>query len=181
MKMSRKPMYVWASATLALAMLLAGCDGIGGSSQTVAEKRLAAAENTSAKYTQAAKDLGAELAKGNENGGKVDWIKAMKLYTDNLESFVKALDQENRDNVNQSLVTAFLIGQDGGYSADVSEQLYEGLMEKAFYSAMMHDLKKANEEFAKKEDAKADIAEAQGYFIGYLKDFVSKQDTAYST
>ncbi|MGD8191266.1 hypothetical protein ACQCN2_14905 [Brevibacillus ginsengisoli] len=179
-----------ATASL-VGLLVTGCGGnqAAPASTNAAQTQPASTEQvkpeekkelTPAEYTQAAKDLIAELEKGKA-GGKVDWDKAQKIYGDNLKALVQSRDEENSDQTNDHLETAMNAGKDGSLSALTVAELHEKLLYKVFFQSMRHDFKEANDKFKDKDKATAEITEAKGFYDGLMKDMVGKRDTKYGT
>lgn len=180
-----KSLNVFATATIALGLVFAGCGTDktaqpAASTATTAEQPQAKQEKTPADYTKAVKDLVAELEKGKD-GGKVDWAKATQLYTDGVKPLVAARDSENSDTVSDQIEAALKAGLDGKLTALTVAELTEKLSQKVFFLSLRHDFKEANEKFKDAKVAKEELAEARGYFDGLLKSFVEKRDTAYGT
>ncbi|PWK13371.1 hypothetical protein [Tumebacillus permanentifrigoris] len=180
-----KTLHVFASATIALGLVLAGC----GADKTAAPATTTTAaadqaqtkqEKSPADYTKGVQDLVAELNKGKD-GGKVDWAKATKLYTDEVKPLVAARDAESNDTISDQIEAALKAGQDGKFTALTVAQLTEKLSQKVFFLSLRHDFKEANEKFKDTKVAKDELAEGRAYFDGLLKSFVEKRDTAYGT
>lgn len=191
-----KAPHLAASIAVTIGLLVTGC-GAGQTGEKSAptsagtEQTQAASANTQpaqeqkkelapADYAKASGDLVAELEKG-KNGGKVDWEKAQKIYSENLKDLVQTRDGESGEQVSDQLESAMNAGKSGAMTPGVVAELHEKLMQNIGFLSMRHDFKEANEKFSDKESAKNEVKEAKEYFEGLLKGMVEKRDTAYGT
>ncbi|MGB8954475.1 MAG: hypothetical protein WCC10_03825, partial [Tumebacillaceae bacterium] len=134
-----KKLHVFATATLALSLMLTACgtDKTAEPTKTTTDTKQGATEQTKkqeispADYVKAV----AELVDGikNPKDGKVDWDKAQKLYDEKIKDHVVALDAENNDKVNEQLTTMMTAGKSGQLAAPVVGQLFDKLLQKATF------------------------------------------------
>lgn len=131
-------------------------------------------------FTEAAKALVDGMKKGAE-AGKIDWAQSHKLYTDNVKSVVKSMDDESESQTDEQLEAALKAGEEGSFSAGVVAQLYDKLLQKTAFLMMRHDFKEANGKFSDQTVAAQELAEAREVYDGILKGMVEKRDKAYGT
>jgi hypothetical protein len=120
-----------------------------------------------------------ELDKAKE-GKKVDFGMVTDLYTKNLQSLVQQRDAEFEAKDDQNITAALQAGQDGSMDPVVSRQLFDKLMQKVFYTTVKHDFTEVEEKWGNKEDVKAEVEEAKGFY-SIIKSTVEKRDAAYGT
>lgn len=184
-----KKLYVFATATLALSLMLTAC-GTNKAEPTKANDAAQGAATAKTETTEKPEVSPADFSKAvadlvdgikNPKDGKVDWATAQKLYDEKLKDHVVALDAEYKDKVNDQLTTMMSAGKDGQLAAPVVAQLFDKLLQKATFLTLRHDFNEANTYFKDKERAKKEIAEAKEYYNGALKSMVQERDTAYKT
>ncbi|WP_047150304.1 hypothetical protein [Aneurinibacillus tyrosinisolvens] len=188
-----QPWKVVASTALAMSLFVTGCSEASKPAQKTETTQNQAAQTStpapaasetkeisSADFVNAAKELVGEIEKGVD-GGKVDWEKVQKIHDDKIKERVQAMDAESKSQVNEQLTAAMAAGKEGSLTVKTAAELYEKLMQKVAFLSVRHDFKEANDNFAKKEDAKKEVAEAKEFYDGLLKGMVEKRDTAYQT
>jgi Rod binding domain-containing protein len=142
-------------------------------------EKAAEIEKEEANYADVFKQALAELEKAKQ-GQKVDFDKVTKLYQENLQTFVQKRDAEFQDKLDQQITTALAAGKDGSLDPMVVKQIFDKLMQKAFYAAIKHEFTEVEENWTNKETVKKDIEEAK-QFYAILQPTVEKRDVAYGT
>ncbi|NNU83210.1 hypothetical protein ETC05_04890 [Geobacillus sp. BMUD] len=121
----------------------------------------------------------AELEKAKQ-GGAVDFGKVESIYKETLQPLVQKRDAEFEDAVDEHITTALAAGKDGSLEPLVVKQIFDKLMQKAFYTTIKHEFTEAEEHWADKEEVKEEIEEAKAFYA-ILQPTVEKRDAAYGT
>ncbi|WP_031407841.1 hypothetical protein [Geobacillus vulcani] len=121
----------------------------------------------------------AELEKAKQ-GGAVDFGKVESIYKEKLQPLVQKRDAEFEDAVDEHITTALAAGKDGSLEPLVVKQIFDKLMQKAFYTTIKHEFTEAEEHWADKEEVKEEIEEAKAFYA-ILQPTVEKRDAAYGT
>jgi len=185
--MKHNKVYLFATATIAAAMLLTACGADQAAETTTAPKEEAKTtqaatvttqEATAKELASAVKELVTELKKTD---APVDFAKAIKLYDEKIKASVQARDTEYKDTVNDQITTSLKGGQEGKLKPEVVAQLADKLLQKVAFLTTRHEFAQANENFKDQAKAKADVQEAKDVYDALLKGMIEKRDKAYST
>lgn len=115
-----------------------------------------------------------ELAKA-KNGETVDFDKVLNVYNEKLKPLVQNLDSATE----QQISSALSAGKDGQLDPVVVKQLFDKLMQKAFFLKIRGEFKESSENWADKAKVKEEIGEAkEAYEV--LEGTVKKREAAYS-
>lgn len=179
------------SSFLALSLLLSACgqDEKKEENNTQTEKNESedkAAESTEKSVTEeiaatvesynTGKD---ELAKAKEDK-EVDYDMVSKLYKEDLQSLVKKRDGEFETSMDQQITTALEAGKSGDLDGYVVKQIFDKIMQEAFFLTMRHEFVEIKEHWEETEEVKTELEEAKAFYAA-LEGTVQKRDSAYST
>ncbi|WP_349408082.1 hypothetical protein [Pseudalkalibacillus sp. SCS-8] len=120
-----------------------------------------------------------ELAKAKEDK-EVDYDKVTELYKNDLQALVKKRDGEFETSMDQQITTALEAGKSGDLDGYVVKQIFDKLMQKAFFDTMRHEFIEIKEHWGEKEEVKEELEEAKAFYAA-LEGTVQKRDSAYST
>lgn len=178
------------SSFVAVGLLLSACSSNQNDSssenQQVETENQQETENTESSennkemnYAESFNNAVAELNKAKEDK-EVDIDKVITIYEKDLQSLVQKRDSENEDNMDQTITTALQAGKEGTMDKVVVKQIFDKLMQKAFYVTVKHEFQEVVENWGNAEKVNKEIEEAK-YFYAILKPTVQKRDAAYGT
>ncbi|MGM7702262.1 hypothetical protein ACSVDE_11105 [Pseudalkalibacillus sp. Hm43] len=120
-----------------------------------------------------------ELAKAGE-GQEVDYDMVMDLYKKDLQGLVKKRDGEFETSMDQQISTALEAGKSGDLDGSVVKQIFDKIMQEAFFFTMRHEFIEIKEYWGDKEEVNVELEEAKAFYAA-LEGTVQKRDSAYST
>ncbi|MCF6138158.1 hypothetical protein [Pseudalkalibacillus berkeleyi] len=120
-----------------------------------------------------------ELAKAKEDK-EVDYEMVSKLYKEDLQSLVKKRDGEFETSMDQQITTALEAGKSGDLDGYVVKQIFDKIMQEAFFLTMRHEFIEIKEHWGEKEEVTTELEEAKAFYAA-LEGTVQKRDAAYST
>lgn len=172
-------------ASLAItSVILSGCAG-GNEGSGNKEKQQEEKKETETKkeeevnYGKSYQDAVAELDKAKADK-KVDFDKVTSIYKDDLQSLVQKRDGENDTKSDEQISAALEAGKDGSMDSVVVRQVFDKLMQKAFYTTVKHEFTEVEENWKDKKEVKKEIEEAKEFY-SIIKPTVEKRDAAYKT
>ncbi len=120
-----------------------------------------------------------ELAKAKD-GQEVNYDMVMDLYKKDLQGLVKKRDGEFETSMDQQITTALEAGKSGDLDGSVVKQIFDKIMQEAFFFTMRHEFIEIKEHWGHKEEVNVELEEAKAFYAA-LEGTVQKRDSAYST
>lgn len=120
-----------------------------------------------------------ELAKAKEDK-EVDYDMVMNLYKEDLQALVKKRDGEFEVSMDQQITTALEAGKSGELDGKIVKQIFDKIMQEAFFFTMRHEFVEIKEHWGEKEEVTEELEEAKAFYAA-LEGTVQKRDSAYST